>query len=69
MENPTPKPLRRISSRHYKGLGDVVEIIVSPFAKASDKILHTDFKNCIGCQNRIKSWNRIFPFGSKDEGE
>jgi len=47
-----PKPLKR-------GLGDIVEKLVKPIAKLSDKILGTSFVNCRPCQKRKEKLNKL----------
>ena len=50
-------PIPRVSARKYKGLGDVVEVITKPIARA----LGMDPK-CPGCARRKGLLNRTFPF-------
>ena len=52
----------RRSRRKIRGLGDVVAIIATPIAAASDAIFHTALKNCANCHRRQEQWNRRVPF-------
>lgn len=42
-----------------KGLGDLVEKIAQPIAKAIDKIAGTKIQKCGGCKKRKKYLNKI----------
>ena len=42
-----------------KGLGDLVETIAQPIAKAIDKIAGTKIQKCGGCKKRKKYLNKI----------
>lgn len=59
------KPIKRISAKKYKGLGDVVEVLALPIAKAIDDVFNTDMQHCASCQKRKGFLNRVVPF--KDE--
>ena len=50
-----PSPVTR------RGLGDRVERIAQPIAKAIDKIAGTDIQGCGGCQKRKEFLNHHFP--------
>ena len=61
-----PKPITRPQdSPDWKaparGLGDVVEKVAQPIAKAIDKVLRTDIQNCGGCKKRRDALNKAFP--------
>lgn len=45
-----------------RGLGDLIHATLKPITFASDKILHTDLKNCGGCGARKEALNELFPF-------
>jgi len=59
MTNPTP--IRRVSARKYRGLGDVVEIAAKPIAKAIDSITGSKIASCGACQKRREKLNKAFP--------
>lgn len=42
-----------------KGLGDLVETIAQPIAKAIDKVAGTKIQECGGCKKRKKYLNKI----------
>jgi hypothetical protein len=44
------------------GLGDIVERVAQPIAKAIDKFLGTNIKECGGCKKRKKFLNELFTF-------
>ena len=56
-----PKPIRRVSAKKYRGLGDVVHAVALPAAKAIDKVFGTGLQHCKGCGNRRDDWNQRFP--------
>lgn len=56
------KPIRRVSSKKYRGLGDVVAAVANPVARTIDRIAGTDLQNCKGCDKRREDWNQRFPF-------
>ena len=47
--------------RKARGLGDVVELVAQPVAKAIDKIVRTNIQNCGGCKKRKEFLNKKFP--------
>jgi len=49
---------RRIRQR---GLGDRVERIVQPLARAIDRVAGTNIQECGGCKKRREALNRAFP--------
>ena len=55
------KPIRRVSAKKYRGLGDVVEAAAKPIARAIDRVAGTDIQHCGGCGARRDSLNKIFP--------
>jgi hypothetical protein len=56
------KPIRRVSAKKYRGLGDVVAAVAQPIARAIDRVAGTDIKHCAGCAGRRDSLNRLVPF-------
>jgi len=56
------KPIRRVSAKKYRGIGDVVEAVAKPIARAIDRAIGTSIEHCAGCGNRRKILNDIFPF-------
>ena len=56
------KPIRRVSARKYRGLGDIVEAVAKPIARAVDRIAGTDIQNCQGCAKRREKLNIAIPF-------
>ena len=69
--NSQPFPVKRLRPTRHKplaGLGDLVAIIAQPIARALDKTLGTDLKNCSGCCGRQQWLNKKLPFG-KEEGK
>lgn len=48
--------------RRPRGLGDVVEVIAKPIAKASDSLLKTKFVGCAACAKRRDKLNNLVPF-------
>lgn len=55
------KPIPRVSAKKYRGLGDVVERLAKPLARAIDRIAHTRISTCTGCAKRRDSLNKLFP--------
>lgn len=62
MNSEKPKPIPRVSSRKYRGLGDVVHSLASPIAKSVDVVLGTEISTCSACSKRRKALNRAVPF-------
>jgi hypothetical protein len=60
------KPIRRISARKYRGLGDVVERVAKPIARVIDRVAGTDIEHCEGCASRRAALNHALPFGPQD---
>lgn len=56
-----PKPIKRVSARKYRGLGDVVHAVAHPVAVGLDRLLGTDVQNCKSCSKRRDSLNRWLP--------
>jgi hypothetical protein len=52
------EPIRRVSARKYRGLGDLVESVAKPIARVIDRIAGTDLQNCAGCAKRRDFLNR-----------
>jgi hypothetical protein len=55
-------PIRRVSARKYRGIGDVVESLAKPIARALDIIAGTRIQHCAGCAKRRQFLNARFPF-------
>ena len=55
-------PIRKVSARKYRGLGDAVAAVAQPIARAIDRIAGTDIQHCSGCQRRQQKMNSILPF-------
>lgn len=66
MSSEDPKPIRRVSPRKYRGLGDVVAAVAQPVAKVIDKAARTNLEGCAGCAKRRRALNGWVPFGSGD---
>jgi len=49
---------RRLRQR---GLGDRVERIAQPIARAIDKVAGTNIQGCGGCKKRREALNKAFP--------
>ena len=49
-------------SKNISGLGDVVESVAQPIAKAIDFVAKTNVQGCGGCKQRKKYLNKKFPF-------
>lgn len=47
------------AARTTKGLGDLVEKVAKPIAKAIDKVVGTDIEHCDGCDKRKDFLNRL----------
>lgn len=43
------------------GLGDVIAFVVQPIAQGMDAVLHTNLRNCGGCQERKEDYNAAVP--------
>lgn len=59
---PDNTPLRRVSARKYRGLGDVVHAVAQPIARTIDRVAGTGVQHCSGCAARREALNRIVPF-------
>jgi hypothetical protein len=57
-----PSPIRRVSARKYRGLGDVIEQVAKPIARTIDRIAGTDIEHCSGCARRRETLNHAAPF-------
>lgn len=62
MQKITPKPLKRVSTKKYRGAGDLVAKIAEPIARASDRILKTNLQGCSACKKRRAKLNKMVPF-------
>lgn len=60
-------PIRKVSARKYRGLGDVVHAVARPIAAAIDAIAGTDIKNCGACAKRRAELNRRLPFRNAND--
>jgi hypothetical protein len=60
MKSP-PDPIPRVSARKYRGLGDVVEALAQPIARAIDRVAGTHLATCSGCAARKAKLNRLLP--------
>jgi len=60
------KPLRRVSARKYRGLGDVVAAVAEPLARGIDELAGTKIKECAGCKRRRRKLNEWVPFEGRD---
>ncbi len=59
-----PKPITKpqdIPGWKPRGLGDRVERIAQPIAKAIDKVAGTKIQECGGCKKRRDALNKAFP--------
>jgi hypothetical protein len=56
------KPIKRVSARKYRGIGDVVATVARPVARALDAIAGTQWTGCAACQKRRAAMNRFLPF-------
>lgn len=61
MNTRRPEPIRRVSARKYRGLGDIVEAVAKPIARAVDRVDGTDIQHCKGCAKRRDALNRALP--------
>lgn len=64
--------MRIIHAPHLtrKGLGDAVEIVARPIAKAIDAVtaptpIRTNLANCGGCKKRKEKLNSLFSIGKE----
>ena len=55
-------PIRRISAKKYRGMGDVVAALAQPVARGLDRVFGTHLEHCPGCRERQESLNRMLPF-------
>jgi hypothetical protein len=60
------KPIRRVSAKKYRGIGDMVAAVAQPIARAIDRVAGTDIKHCAGCAKRRATLNRIIPLNAKN---
>ena len=60
-------PIRRVSAKKYRGLGDVVHAVAQPVATVLDAVLGTHIKGCRGCAKRREEWNQAVPFDRKEK--
>lgn len=58
----SPTPLRKISAKKYRGLGDVVAAVAQPIARTIDRHLGTAIEHCVGCAARRRNLNQWVPF-------
>ena len=61
MGQPTLEPIRRVSAKKYRGLGDLVAVVAEPVARVIDAVAGTHILGCAGCGKRRDNWNRKFP--------
>jgi hypothetical protein len=61
MTSPRPDPIKRVSARKYRGIGDLVEAVAKPVARVIDRVAHTRLTGCQACAKRRETLNRIFP--------
>jgi len=61
MDPPTLEPIRRVSAKKYRGLGDLVAVVAEPVARVIDAVAGTRIQGCAGCAGRRDNWNRRFP--------
>jgi hypothetical protein len=45
-----------------KGLGDAVEVVAKPIARAIDRVAGTNIRNCSACAKRREALNKAVPF-------
>jgi len=57
----TPKPLKRVSTKKYRGAGDLIARVAEPIAAASDAVFNTKLKGCQACQKRRDKLNKFLP--------
>lgn len=55
-------PRRPTKHKPMRGLGDFVENLANPIARAIDTVAGTNISGCQGCQARKARLNRMFPF-------
>lgn len=55
-------PKRPIS--RLRGLGDLVEVVAKPVARAIDRAAGTNIRNCEGCAKRKEALNKFMPLNS-----
>jgi hypothetical protein len=53
------KPIKRVSAKKYRGLGDAIAVVAQPIARAIDRIAGTDVAHCKGCAKRKAALNRL----------
>lgn len=53
------KPIKRVSAKKYKGLGDIVATVAEPIATVLDQTLGTRIKGCASCAKRRQWLNRV----------
>lgn len=51
-------------NQKLRGLGDLIEAVAKPIARAIDAIAGTDIEHCEGCESRRQAANRLVPFNS-----
>jgi hypothetical protein len=57
MKTTSAAPIKRISARKYRGLGDVVAAVAKPVARGLDAVLGSDVTHCAGCEARRQALN------------
>ncbi len=57
-----PKPLPRISSKKYRGLGDLVHAVAHPVAVGIDALTGSHLATCASCSRRREKLNQAIPF-------
>lgn len=50
---------KKVATKAKKGLGDAVETVAKPIAKAIDKIAGTDLEHCPSCERRKSFLNSL----------
>lgn len=56
-----PKDIETAHTKKPNGLGDRVERIAQPIARAIDKVAGTNIQGCGACQKRKEALNKAFP--------
>lgn len=56
----TREQIESIKNAKKEGLGDKVEKVAKPIAKAIDYIAGTNIQNCGGCKKRKEALNKLF---------
>jgi hypothetical protein len=56
-----PKDIETAHIKKPNGLGDRVERIAQPIARAIDKVAGTNIQGCGACQKRKEALNKAFP--------